>query len=52
MMPVITHLISKEVFLEDREGTDADVDCSYPHEETELEEVSVVSVSDTVVQPS
>ena len=45
------NLISKKMFFEDREGTNADVNRSDPHKNTKLEEVSMIVETDAIIQP-
>ena len=39
------------MFFEDREGTDTDVNRSDPHKNTKLEEVSMIVVTNAIIQP-
>ena len=44
-----SYLITNEMFFKHWERTDADVNSSDPHECTELKEISVIVVSNTVI---
>ena len=48
---VITYHLSEKMLFEQIKSTNADIDCSNPHISTKKEEIAMVEMTHTIIQP-